>query len=152
MQLQHFYRKRFLPGFTLIEILVVISIIAVIITIAIVSYTTINKQSRDAKRKSDLEQIRSALEMYRSDNGYYPSVNTTGFGTAANLGSVLVSTYIPAIPTDPKSSQLYYFEALNLVGSNYYSYCVCAKLEAQSGSFTCTVAPPNECNYGVKNP
>lgn len=146
-------------GFTLIEILVVISIIAVIISIAIVSYTTINKQSRDAKRKSDLEQVRSALEMFRSDIGYYPSVGSGSWTNASGLntgdsGTGLVSTYISAVPADPKSSQSYFYTVTPPApGGNYYNYCLCAQLEfAPASTLTCSVSPPLTCNYVVKNP
>lgn len=158
MRLQQSFHKRSLPGFTLIEILVVISIIAVIIAIAIVSYTTINKQSRDAKRKSDLEQIRSALEMFRSDIGYYPAVgsgswtNTSGLNTGDSQTG-LVSEYIPAIPTDPKSTQSYFYTASSFVSGNYYNYCLCAQLEfTPASTLTCSVTAPLTCNYVVKNP
>lgn len=158
MRLPHFIQKRSLLGFTLIEILVVISIIAVIVTIAIVSYTTINKQSRDTKRKSDLEQLRSSLEMFRSDRGYYPSVGMGSWTLASGLNTGdpttgLVSTYISGVPADPKSSQAYYYTGTSLVGSNYYGYCLCAQLEfAPASTLTCSPSAPAACNYVVKNP
>lgn len=152
MQLQRFTNKKYLAGFTLIEILVVISIMAIIITIAIVSYTTVNKQSRDSKRKSDVEQLRSALEMYRSDIGYYPSVGSESWTNASNLP--LVPTYLSIIPSDPKSSQSYYYTVTPPAsGGNYYTYCLCAQLElAPASTLTCAVAAPLTCNYVVKNP
>ena len=139
-------------GFTLIELMISVSIIAILVTVALAAYSTLNKQSRDTKRKSDLEQVRSALEMYKSDYGYYPAVNTAGFDVAGNLSASLTTTYMPFIPSDPLSAQNYYFESLNPVSSNYYGYCLCAKLESQNGSNSCTVALPANCNYGVKSP
>ena len=68
-------------GFTLIELLVAMTVAAVLMGLALVSYQSARKSARDAKRKSDLEQIRSALEMYRSDNGKYPlRINEDGYG------------------------------------------------------------------------
>lgn len=139
-------------GFTLTELLITVSIIAILVTIALAAYSTINKQSRDTKRKNDLEQIRSALEMYKSDKGYYPAVNTTGFDVAGNLSATLTPTYVAIIPSDPLSTQHYTFEVTNLVGSNYYGYCLCTSLEIQSASNTCAVSLPANCNYGVRNP
>jgi len=136
-------------GFTLTELLITVSIIAILVTIALAAYSTINKQSRDTKRKNDLEQIRSALEMYKADNGFYPAVNVDGtFGAASNLAATLTPTYVALIPSDPLSTQIYGFEVLNAVGANYYGYCLCTKLESQSGSNTCTVSLPANCNYG----
>lgn len=146
-------------GFTLIEILVSVTILAVLTAIAVTSYSSINKKSRDTKRKSDLSQLQTALEMYRSDYGYYPNVNTGSFATADNLNSALVTTggYMPAIPDDPSSSATYYYASYGAVSGVYYKYCVCTKFEstpADSGTCSGAGAPslPAACNYGAKNP
>ena len=83
-------------GFTLIEILVVVTIIVMLTVGGIVSYSQLSKNSRDAKRKADVENIRAALEMYRSNHDVYP--NTLSALTAGG------DTYIKSIPTDPKGS------------------------------------------------
>lgn len=62
-----------LKGFTLIELLVTISILAILMMIVLISYINVMKNGRDAKRKSDLAMIQSALEQYHADQGYYPS-------------------------------------------------------------------------------
>jgi len=67
----------FQRGFTLIELLVVISIIGVLSTIAMTSLNAARAKARDAVRLSDMEQIRVALEMYKSDHGYYPNENSS---------------------------------------------------------------------------
>lgn len=66
-----YYRR----GFTLVELLVAISIIGVILSISFFGIQNARKSSRDAKRKSDLESVRSALEMYKADTGKYPSTS-----------------------------------------------------------------------------
>lgn len=141
-------------GFTLIEILVSVTIIAILTVIGVVSYTALTKRSRDAKRKSDLEQVRSALDMYRSDNGFYPPTSTT-FDTLDTLSNSLVPTYAPSIPTDPKSTSTntipYYFEVIG-TPPNFYSYCICAELESESGKNECGVTPISNCNYYLRNP
>ncbi len=140
-------------GFTLIEVLVATTIIGVLAAVAVSSYTSINKRSRDSKRRSDIEQIRSGLEMYRSDNGFYPAVDTSSFGNVNDLTAYLVSSYMPVVPSDPLSTQAYYYRATNLSGTNYYGYCLCGKLETQTvTTSTCSVALPATCNYGVKSP
>jgi len=141
-------------GFTLLELLVTTIMIAVLTIIGIVSYSSVNKRSRDVKRKSDLEQIRSALEMYRSDNGAYPNAGAGSLTLASNLAGSLVSTYIPAIPDDPNGTQHYYYQGIQ-VNSSYVGYCVSALLEtipATPPQSTCTVSLPSGYNYGLKNP
>jgi prepilin-type N-terminal cleavage/methylation domain-containing protein len=64
-------------GFTLVELLVVISIIGLLSTIAIVSLGSARAKSRDTKRIADMKQFSTALEQYYSDQGGYPSVQST---------------------------------------------------------------------------
>jgi len=152
--------KRFTnrKGFTLIEILIAVSIIAILTAIGIVSYASVNRRARDAKRFGDLEQIRSALEMYRSDNGYYPAVNTGSFGGVSALDAPLNTSggYIQALPTDPQPTKhSYFYEANNSTSGKYYGYCLCSFLETQSTvTSTCGggVTLPADCLYGVRNP
>ncbi|MCX7881308.1 MAG: type II secretion system protein GspG [Patescibacteria group bacterium] len=145
------YKKNLLEkSFTLIEILVVATIIVLLASGGIVSYSQFLKQSRDAKRKADLEQIKAALEMYRSNNGYYPSGNSV-----SNL-SILTGSpkYIESIPQDPRPSLYKYdYDAIpsgcNNVSPNYcYDYNLGAKLE--SGGTDCT-SPNNDCEVNAGN-
>ena len=60
-------------GFTLLEMLVVIGIIAVLVGFGAVSYSTTQKKARDAKRELDIDSIKNAMEQYYSlCNGAYP--------------------------------------------------------------------------------
>ena len=105
-------------GFTLIEILVVIGIIAVLATIVIVAINPARQfaQARNTQRQSNIETILNAVGQNLADNkGIFtcPGIGTaigtpaasTTVGTAvgsSNLGSCLVPTYIPSqIPMDP---------------------------------------------------
>jgi len=139
-------------GFTLVELMVTVSIISILVAIGIASYSSINKRSRDTKRKSDLEQVRSALEMYRAENGYYPSTGAGSETDVSNLTGTLSPTFIPALPLDPSNTSpyLYQYQATGLSGGNYYGYCLFGTLETQDPSDSCS--PPTGFNYGVKNP
>ncbi len=59
-------------GFTMIELLVVISIIGLLASIVLVSFPGAMKSARDARRKSDISQIKTALEVYYEVHGVYP--------------------------------------------------------------------------------
>ncbi|MCX6730036.1 MAG: type II secretion system protein [Candidatus Portnoybacteria bacterium] len=94
-------------GFTLIELLVVISIIGILATIVLVSLGSARIKARSARRITDLNQIRIALEMYYSENGLYPVVggwqsecNCWGGYTAENIVPGL-TPYMKVFPTEP---------------------------------------------------
>jgi len=132
-------------GFTLIEILVVMTIIAVLIGVGLVSYQGPRKSSRDAKRKADLEQIRSALEIYRTDCKEYPANKAR----LSNGNSCNGSIYMAEVPKDPGSCSYSY----SFVSAN--SYILCASLEigataAVTGCGSCGAGCT--CNYKTINP
>ncbi|MCL4208570.1 hypothetical protein KJZ63_02975, partial [Patescibacteria group bacterium] len=54
-------------GFTMIELLVVTTIIIILTSIGLVSYTSANRSARNGKRKADMEMVRQALVLYRTD-------------------------------------------------------------------------------------
>ncbi len=106
-------------GFTLLEILVVMIIIGILAVIGLRSFTQSQTKSRDAKRKNDLEQMERALEMFRSDKGYYPVNNTNGVmeladGTEFEWGTSFydpdnhTTLYMPDLPEDPSGMRYYY--------------------------------------------
>jgi prepilin-type N-terminal cleavage/methylation domain-containing protein len=76
-------------GFTIIEILVVISIIGLLSTLAIVALRDAQERGRDTRRKADLEQTKKAMIFYANDHGgVLPTTdfgwNNTGGGWATN--------------------------------------------------------------------
>jgi general secretion pathway protein G len=133
--------KKNKKGFTFIEILVVITIIALLSTVAVVSYRSAQTKARDNKRKSDLEQVRAALEMYRSDEGIYPAGNWSAM-------TGLLTGYMNNIPTDPRGYSYYYTRPTET------SYQICAYFENEGNGADCgdSCAAPANCNYSVTNP
>lgn len=99
-------------GFTLIELLVVIAIIGILSAIVLTSLNSARAKARDARRLSDFEEIRVALELYANDHNAYPSTsnawwgNCSGYGSHGTSGSTgwipnLAPTYMPILPLDP---------------------------------------------------
>ena len=122
-------------GFTLIELLVVIAIIGMLAGIIIVNVNSARVKSRDARRKADLESIRSAIEMYADANGKYPPTNPDQIrsdNAAWTVANFQVSLYISVIPKDPLNS------GVNLYGygtaNTNSEFKLCADLEADSKS------------------
>jgi prepilin-type N-terminal cleavage/methylation domain-containing protein len=95
-------------GFTLIELLVVIAIISFLSTTVMAALSSARQKSRDAIRLSDMQTIRTALELYYSDHNGYPSTggvfkSECSFSNSFNVDVIpnLVPTYIERIPSDP---------------------------------------------------
>lgn len=147
-------------GFTLIELLVVISIMGIIIGLTIFGIGGARESSRDAKRKADLEVLRSAIEIYKADCNNYPVGEGNPAGILATNGESLAgdgspsscsisNIYLAEIPQDPiqpNSNYRYY--------SNGTVYEICAALEQGTGTVTCNSSSScgKTCNYKVTNP
>ncbi len=82
-------------GFSLIEIVIAISLVAIFVTLPSLAFTNYLKQSRDEKRKSDVNKIQSALEAYKAENGVYPE----------DLDVLVEEGYMSEIPQDPMQGQ-----------------------------------------------
>lgn len=144
-------------GFTLVELLIVVGIIGILATLLMANFIGVRQRARDAQRKSDLRQIQSAIEIYRSDINSYPGAPLPACGSALTGGSP-ASTYMQKIPCDPNgtsyyNSGKYYYTS----GSNTYSLGAC--LENSADSQGTSTAPPgggSGCStnwwYVVTNP
>lgn len=91
-------------GFTLVELLVVISIISILVTVIAGGFRSSQARGRDVQRKSDLKQVANSLELYFSDYGKYP--DTLPWGAEFTDGKTV---YFKLVPTDPISSLSYFY-------------------------------------------
>ncbi len=85
---RNIYRKE--KGFTLIELMIVIIILAVLTGIAIPSYMALRNRAREAATESEMKNIATALELYQSDIESYPA--------AANWDTD-IAAYMTPVPT-----------------------------------------------------
>ncbi|HYD34558.1 MAG TPA: type II secretion system protein [Vitreimonas sp.] len=119
-------------GFSMIELLVVATIMIVLATIGLVSYQRVGVTSRDGKRKADLEIVRQALVLYKIDSadGEYPS--------SLNWGSMSpIQDYVSAnTVSDPKPSP--YPAYTYSYDSSDNTFSLCATLEVDSSSHCVT--------------
>jgi general secretion pathway protein G len=79
-------------GFTLIELIVVVSIIGVLAAVAVVHVKNMNRRARETALKDNLHSMRKAIDNFYADKQRYPS----------DLNE-LVPNYLKKIPTDPVS-------------------------------------------------
>ncbi len=145
--------KKLLKGFTLVELLVVISIIAILSVIGITVFSGVQKNARDARRRGDINAIAKALEVNKGSLAYVTidgtkfannsvpidSVNTTTGMTYCVLSNATLTapTAITAAWTTAACpsgySQITTAAGVTMV-ANATSWTVCASLEASSGT------------------
>ncbi len=117
-------------GFTLIEILIVVAIIAILASIVLVGLGPTQQSGRDARRLSDLHEVQNVLELYYNACGFYPSGAATGgtcpaasnLTTYADMTAAIVNT--PAtgassLPNDPTSGKTYYYTSFGTTATTY---------------------------------
>lgn len=153
-------------GFTLIEILVVMVIIGVLATIGLGQFQSAQVKGRDAKRKSDLKNIGTALEVYYNDKRSYPLSDGNGGLVACSAGacdegeemSDGATIYMVQFPGDPSSNE-YYYET-DADGSYFRLYARLEnELDRQSAQLSGSPAVYSgtdcgvggECNYGISS-
>ncbi len=97
--------RTFKKGFTLVELMVVMAVIAILATIAFFGLSRAQAAARDTQRQQAMNGLRAALERYFGDNGYYPGPGPVGNQWSGNVGSpidtLVAAGYITAGPTDP---------------------------------------------------
>ena len=133
-------QRRHLLGFTMIELLVVATIMILLTTIALVSYRSATQGSRNAKRKTDLQTVRQALVLYRSDNGCYPADLTF----TAMLTTI--SSYLSDTPYDPQGSESAPLYVYTPLGSGDCG------TGAATGFMISAFLEPDDTPYTVNNP
>lgn len=149
MKIQNKYHIK--RAFTLLELLITIGIIALLVTGGIVSYSTLSKNGRDARRKADVEQLRSALEMYKSNdaNASYPGIydvpNTTSGWSYFKDVQTAFKSYINKVPSDPKPPDPAPIGSCNdylyAVDATYKKYTIYTYLENTSSTDATSVKP-----------
>lgn len=139
-------------GFTLIELLVVIAIIGLLASIVLVSLNSARAKARDTKRKADLKQIRTTLEMYYDSNSKYPQAGGCAYGSNCYVYSTdgsawipAITTYMSSIPIDPRNNASgpwntgNYSYSYGNVTADGQAFDLTAQLEITSDSDRCGV-------------
>ncbi len=144
-------------GFTLVELLIVMTLISSLAALVLVNFRSAQMRGRDAVRKSDLRNIQTALRLYYNDIGGYPlgSGTITGCGGATpgacTWGTAWIrnnTTYMNILPADPLSTQTYIYTGV--AGNEDYTLRACLESKSDSKGVQDLTACPNGLKYEVR--
>lgn len=126
-------------GFTLVEVLIAVAIIGLLTTIGFVSFTSIQSNTRDSQRSSQMTVLAEALEKYYDNNGEYPSC-----AAMAQDPNTISTTTLPGIDptvlTDPTATD----------GTNSILHSTpCADLTSGTGNFAYVGDGSTDCLTGA---
>lgn len=144
-------------GFTLTELLVVIGILGILMGMTLIAINPVSQfqKANDAKRKSYINEIKTALEFYKIDQKYYP-IASTSFACNASFGSGS-TVYINKVPCAKSTDSYAYVPTASCDNSTIFctqfDLSVCledpnATGENVAGDGTCTSGKA----YKVSNP
>jgi prepilin-type N-terminal cleavage/methylation domain-containing protein len=127
------------PGFTIVELLIVVVVIGILAALVITTYTGIQAKSRDSKRVTDLQNIQTNLELYFQATGDYPSLsdmNTSAWLTTnmKNLDTVSLQDPLASSSTlaSTPTTKIYSYQPLNSASAS------CEANDATCVSYTLT--------------
>lgn len=147
-------------GFTLIELVISIGILSILATFLIATLNPLQQfeKAHDGQRKSDLSQIKRALEQYYQDHASYPAndgsyqikdFNGSSVSWGGNAGW---QPYMNLVPKDPSSDRQYVYRSTNN-GQTYQLYTALERgpedpQTCESQSALCKANPDNvsDCN------
>ncbi len=145
-------RSRLQRGFTIIEVMVVVVIIAILAAIVVPKIMQRPEQARMIRAQQDIVSVTNALDLYKLDNGFYP---TTAQGLQALVKEPTDSPkpsnwqqggYLKVLPVDPWSNPYHYQNPGSHGEVDIYS---CGSGATATG---CTEANAKVANWNLKKP
>lgn len=134
-------------GFTLIELIVVMAIIAVLAGMSLFALPGARSSARDGRRQGDLQQIAAALEIYKADFDEYPPAPLPAPGSPLQRSG---NTYIQEMPGEPLGGSYYYARPTSV------KFVLCSTLEEPptppNDTSGCVSCSGGACRLRVTNP
>ncbi len=127
-------------GFSLLEIIIAVTIVAILLLLAISTMGRQLSKSRDGRRKADLARIKTAFEDYNGDRGAYPPITALDDCDGTSL-----APYLNIIPCDPLDNTPYIYRPYPDSTDRTGGFRVYSKLELTEDPIVTTLG----CNTGV---
>lgn len=129
-------KQNLVKGFTILELLVVVAIIALIAAATLALLSNARERSRDSRRLEDLRSIETSVHLYATSNdGVYPVVDPAEVinGTTDSLSQTLIDAGVMTlVPTDPlHSGGTYQYQYQS--GGGTYTITFCLETDAVQG-------------------
>lgn len=147
-----------ISGLTFVELIIIITILAILSALITPNFINSLKKGRDARRKSDLNQIQKALEMYYEDNNTYPLTSMISFGEGNKIchpRGCDTKIYMESVPNDPISNYTYVYQSND--GSSYKLYSCIENSQDQGPGVKQSGYDPScgncgKCKFGLSSP
>jgi len=129
-------------GFTLLELLVTISIIGILLAIGSVSFSTAQKRGRDSRRQGDMKAVQKSLEQCFALDTEYPQTVSSGSTLDCTGGASTMNQ----VPDDPKPAEVYTY---TVDANPATTYCLCAGLENLGTGNADSVGAGGACSFAT---
>ena len=127
-------------GFTIVELLIVIVVIAILAAITIVAYNGIQTRAVDTAVQSDLSNLVKKIELYNADVGTYPPANSElnklSFSVQKSMYAVSPVVTRNLVYCTNSNGSSYAVLAQSVKGNNYWAGPVAGSLKAYSGAWS----------------
>jgi prepilin-type N-terminal cleavage/methylation domain-containing protein len=145
-------------GFTIVELLIVIVIIAILAAVTVIAFNGVQARARDSQRMSDIKSINKAVKFYIVDNGHAPDFNgncavemgpdNSCYSNDMNGGNswsalqTALTPYIKTLPVDPCGEPCFDKQQANGSSDGFFTYRYNAPAIFTAGS-------PTDISYTV---
>ncbi len=132
--------KQTRPGFTLIELMVVIAIIGMLASVVLASLSASQREARDQRRIADLKQLQKAFELYIGDHYNYPreAQGMNGDISTNETFQAELAPYLTGTPVDPagigNATYRYYYDGAHTCVATDYAVIFAKQMDKPENS------------------